>query len=171
MVGRLTAKMVKVLQADQTNTRGQRNVIDGEAELLTGFEFNINGKVGNTIYAPFSSSIDRVAGTLEVSIPSFKPAQMIAAPSGATHFKFVTGGAEVDFENESFVIDLQESAILPWTNPSAAAITLTNTVTANSTSPLFLAFGIEFYQEVNAEMYPLKNGSHNTLSLVAVSGM
>lgn len=171
MVGRLTAKMVKVLQADQTNTRGQRNVIDGEAELLTGFEFNINGKVGNTIYAPFSSSIDRVAGTLEVNVPSFKPAQMIAAPSGSTHFKFVSGGAEVDFENESFIIDLQESTILPWTNPPAAAITLTNTVTANSTSPLFLAFGIEFYQEVNGEMYPLKNGSYNTLSIIAVNGM
>ena len=58
MVGRLTAKMVKVIQADVTNTRGQRKVIDGEAEILTGFEFNINGKLGNTIYAPFTSAID-----------------------------------------------------------------------------------------------------------------
>jgi hypothetical protein len=35
--------MVKVIQAD--NERGLRNVIDGEAELLTGFEFNIRGKL------------------------------------------------------------------------------------------------------------------------------
>ena len=171
MVSRLTSTMVKVIQADATNTRGERNVIDGEAELLTGFEFNANGKLGNTIYAPYSSAIDRVAGTLEVSIPSFKPAQMIAAPGGATHFKFVSGGAEVDFENETFTVDLQESAVLPWTAPPAAAITLTNTVTANSTHPLFLVFGIEFYQEVNGEMYPLKNGAHNALSIVAVSGL
>lgn len=171
MVSRLTSKMVKVIQADATNTRGERNVIDGEAELLTGFEFNANGKLGNTIYAPYSSSIDRVAGTLEVNVPGFKPAQMIAAPGGATHFKFVSGGAEVDFENETFTVDLQESAILPWTNPPAAAVTLTNTVSANSTHPLFLVFGIEFYQEVNGEMYPLKNGAHNALSIVAVSGL
>lgn len=171
MVSRLTAKMVKVIQADATNTRGQRNVIDGEAELLTGFEFNINGKLGNTIYAPFTSTIDRVAGTLEVNIPSFNPAQMIAASGGATHFKFVTGGAEVDFENETFIVDVQESAVLPWINSASAALDLTNTVTANSTHPLFLVFGIEFYQEVNGEMYSLKNGSHNSLSLVAISGI
>ncbi|WP_341224772.1 hypothetical protein [uncultured Arcticibacterium sp.] len=171
MVSRLTAKMVKVIQADATNTRGQRNVIDGEAELLTGFEFNINGKLGNTIYAPFTSTIDRVAGTLEVNIPSFNPAQMIAASGGATHFKFVTGGAEVDFENETFIVDVQESAVLPLINSASAALDLTNTVTANSTHPLFLVFGIEFYQEVNGEMYPLKNGSHNSLSLVTISGI
>jgi hypothetical protein len=171
MVSRLTAKMVKVIQADATNIRGQRNVIDGEAELLTGFEFNINGKLGNTIYTPFTSAIDRVAGTLEVSIPSSNPAQMIAASGGATHFKFVSGGAEVDFENETFIVDVQESAILPWINSASAALNLTNTVTANSTHPLFLVFGIEFYQEVNGQMYPLKNGSHNALSLIAISGI
>ncbi len=49
MVSRLTQKMVEVVQADATNPRGQRNVIDGEAELLQGFEFNISGKLGTTI--------------------------------------------------------------------------------------------------------------------------
>jgi hypothetical protein len=29
-------------------------------------------------------------------------------------------------------------------------------VTANSTKPLFLALGAEFYQEVNGQMYPMK---------------
>jgi len=28
--------------------------------------------------------------------------------------------------------------------------------------------GIEFYQEVNGQMYPLKNGSYNALSIVKV---
>jgi hypothetical protein len=37
--------MVKVIQADATNSRGQRNVIDGEAEMLEGFEFNKNGRL------------------------------------------------------------------------------------------------------------------------------
>ena len=45
MVSRLTKEMVKVIQMDATNSRGQRNVIDGEAELLIGFDFNANGKL------------------------------------------------------------------------------------------------------------------------------
>ena len=39
--------MVKVIQADTVSERGLRNVIDGEAELLFGFEFNIRGKIRN----------------------------------------------------------------------------------------------------------------------------
>lgn len=171
MVSRLTQKMVEVIQADLTNPRGLRNVIDGEAELLEGFEFNINGKLGTTLYAPYTTTIDRVAGTLAVSIPSFVPLNMLAAPGGATHFKLVSAGAEIDFENETFVMDSQSSAILPWDATATAVVNLSNAVTANSTKPLFLALGIEFYQEVNAQMYPLKNGAYNPLALVEVSGL
>ena len=42
---------------------------------------------------------------------------------------------------------------------------------AASTHPLFLAMGIEFYQEVNGTMYPLKNGAYNALALVKLSGI
>ena len=171
MVSRLTAEMVKVIQEDITNPRGQRNVIDGEAELLQGFEFNISGKLGTTIYAPFTATIDRVAGTLTANIPAFVPINMIAAPGGSTHFKIVSTGAEIDFENETFIMDAQATAVLPWDTTATAVINLVNTVTANSTHPLFLALGIEFYQEVNGQMYPLKNGSYNPLALVKVSGL
>ena len=171
MVGRLTQKMVEVIQEDLTNPRGQRNVIDGEAELLEGFEFNINGKLGTTLYAPFTGTIDRVAGTLTANIPAFVPINMLAAPGGATHFKIVSAGAEVDFENETFVMDAQATAVLPWDATATAVINLANAVTPNSTHPLFLALGIEFYQEVNGQMYPLKNGAFNPLSLVKVSGL
>lgn len=171
MVSRLTKKMVEVIQMDATNPRGLRNVIDGEAELLQGFEFNISGKLGTTLYAPYTSAIDRVAGTLEASIPSFVPLNMIAAPGGSTHFKIVSAATEVDFENETFVMDSNATAILPWDVTATAAINLSNAVTANSTHPLFLAVGIEFYQEVNGQMYPLKNGAYNPLSLVKISGV
>lgn len=171
MVGRLTAEMVKVIQADTTNARGQRNVIDGEAELLIGFDFNLKGKLQNTIYATYTTEVDRAAGTLEVTIPPFIPANMLAAPSGATHFKIETSGAEIDFENETFIVDAKESSVLAIGNAAIAAITLSNAITPNSTHPLFLIMGIEFYQEVNSQMYPLKNGAYNALTIVAVSGM
>lgn len=170
MVSRLTQKMVEVIQEDATNPRGQRNVIDGEAELLEGFEFNITGKLGTTLYAPYTSTIDRVTGTLAVNIPAFVPLNMIAAPGGSTHFKIVSAGTEVDFENENFVVATSETAVLPWNNTATAVINLSNAVTANSTHPLTLALGIEFYQEVNGQMYPLKNGAYNALALVKVDG-
>ncbi|MCW3109934.1 MAG: hypothetical protein JWQ09_4440 [Segetibacter sp.] len=170
MVGRLTQEMVKVLQADVTSVRGKRNVIDGETELLEGFEFNLGSKLGTTLFAPYTGTIDRVAGTLTVDIPSFIPINMIAAPGGATHFKIITAGSVVDFENETFEVDNQETAEIALDSVATAVINMVNTVTANSLPPMFLALGIIFYQDVNGVRYPLKNGSYNALSLVKVNG-
>lgn len=171
MVSRLTQRMVKVIQADLISVRGLRNVIDGEAELLFGFEFNIRGKLGTSLFAPFVGSIDRVAGEIKVDIASFVPANMLAAPTGTTHFKIISGGAEVDFEAETYVVATSETAILPWDSTPTTAISQVNAVTANSTKPLFLTLGVEFYQEINGQMYPLKNGAFNPLSIAKVSGV
>ena len=43
----------------------------------------------------------------------FIPLNMIVATSGTIHFKVFSAGAEIDFENESFVVDTQETADLP----------------------------------------------------------
>ena len=72
--------------------------------------------------------------------------------------------AEIDFEAETYVVATSETAILPWDGTATAPINQVNAVTANSTKPLFLALGVEFYQEINGQMYPLKNGAFNPLS-------
>ena len=171
MVSRLTQAMTKVIQADATNPRGLRNVIDGEAELLTGFEFNIGGKLGTTLFAPFETTIDRVSGDIGLTLAPFVPTTMIAAPAGTTHFKIISAGAAIDCEAEKFEVTTSETAVLPWDSTLTAPINQDNSVSANSTNPLFLALGVEFYQEVNGQMYPLKNGAHNPLSLVQVVGL
>lgn len=170
MVSRLTQTMVKVIQADMVSERGLRNVIDGEVDLLVGFEFNTRGKLGTSLYAPFVGTIDRVAGEITVDLASFVPVNMIVAPGGTTHFKIISAGAEIDFEAETFIETHSETAILPWDATATAPINQVNAVTPASTKPLFLALGIEFYQEVNGQMYPLKNGAFNPLAVVKVDG-
>ena len=147
MVGRLTKAMIQVIQADVTNARGLQNVIDGEAELLTGFEFNINAQLSSTLYAPFTTTIDRVAGTLAAAIPAFVPVNMIAAPQGATHYRLNIAGVEIDFEGNTYVAETSSTEDLPWDNVLTGAISLETGVTPNSTHPLFLVLGIEFAQE------------------------
>jgi hypothetical protein len=171
MIGRLTQQMVRVIQADAINERGLRNVIDGEAELLTGFEFNIRGKLSTTLFAPLTGTIDRVTGAITLQLDPFIPVNMVSAPSGSTHFRIISGGAEVDFEAETFVTQTAETAILPLDAIATAVISHNHQVTAASTKPLFLAAGIEFYQEVNGQMYPLKNGGYNPLSIIMVNGL
>lgn len=168
MVSRLTQQMVKVIQMDQTNPRGARNVIDGEAILLDGFEFNINGKLGNTLYAPKTVDITRASGLCQVNIPAFVPNVMIAAPGGTTHFKIVTAATAVDFENATFDTQSNESEIVAWNEVVTADFILDNEITPNSPHPIFLMLGVEFFQEVNGNKYPLKNGAYNALSIVKI---
>ncbi len=171
MTSRLTKEMMKVVKADTTSDRGMRNVIDGELGFLQGFDFNINAVLGTSMSVGYTTQIDRVTGLLNVSLPAFVPANEIAAPDGATHFKMVSGGSEIDFSSETAVTAISETAILPWNNNPTVSATLSNAVTANSTQPLFLLFGIQFYQSVNGKYYPLNNGSFNALKMVMVSAV
>lgn len=171
VTGRLTAEMMKVIQADAVNSRGQRNVIDGEAEFLEGFSFNANASLTSSLYAPYTTDVNRVTGKLSVTLADFIPAAWVVAPAGTTHFKLLTMGAELDFENETFVTDQQETPVLAWDNTEVAGFTMENSVTANSTHPLFLLMSIQFFQLVNGVHYPLKDGSFNALSIIKVSGV
>jgi len=167
MVSRLTTEMFRVIRADETSDRGKRNVIDGEAELLEGFDFNASAKLGTTLYAPYTATIDRSTGVCTITLPPFLAASLIAAPGGTTHFKLVSAAASIDFEAQSFVQDSSETGALPL-SAETTLTTLTNTLAAASTHPLFLVLGILFYQEVNGTLYPLKNGAYNALSLIKV---
>ena len=77
----------------------------------------------------------------------------------------------IDFENESYIAPIGETVIFPWDNTLTAAIDIPLQLTADSTKPLFLALGVEFYQEVNGEKYSLKNGAFNALKLIDVVGL
>jgi hypothetical protein len=171
MVSRLTKAMTDVIKADATNTRGQRNVLDGELEMLEGFEFNNDGKLSATVYTSYTATIDRVTGMLKLNFFPFSPANAIAAPEGATHLKFISCGASIDFEGGIFESGIDESLEIEITQLPVPTVELVNSVTPNNTHPLFLVLGIEFYQKVNGVSYPLKSGRYNPLALVKVSGV
>lgn len=168
VVSRLTTDLLKIVKTDATNPRGSRTVEGGNLALLKGFEFNTNGKLGSTLYAAAVNAFDRVTGDATVSIAPFAPTVRIAAPAGTTHFKMVMGAAEVDFANETAVFESDETAVFPYDSALTAQIDLSAVVTENSDKPVTQVLGIEFYQEVNGEMYSLKNGSYNALSVIDV---
>jgi hypothetical protein len=169
IVSRLSKKMIEVIKADATSERGQRNVIDGEALLLENFEFNVTSPLSTAVKVPYVTTIDRVTGVLKVEVPAFTPRSGIVAPPGTTHIKLVCSGAAIDFENnvfESYTVSTPEMA---YGNQLEAAFSLSNTVVANSTHPLFVALGVTFYQLVGGNFYVLNSGAFNALALVKVA--
>lgn len=170
MVGRLTREMVKVIQLDKVNPRGLRNVIDGEAELLLGFEFNTGAALETILQVPFTGTIDRVAGEGTIQIPVFHPGDSITPPSGTTHFKIISGATDINFETGEFQSTMLETPFFPLDEELSEAVLLENALPAASPNPLFLLLGITFFQETNGAYSPLKNGAYNALQIVKVSG-
>ena len=165
VVSRLTTDLLKIVKTDSTNVRGERTIQDGDFELLKNFDFNKRAKLGATLFAPVESAYDRVTGIADVTLDAFSPKVRIAAPKGTTHFKIVMGAAELDFVNQTSTFENDETAILPYKKADTAAIDLSATVAENSTLPVVMVLGIEFYQEVNGEMYSLRNGAYNSLAV------
>ncbi|NRR92772.1 hypothetical protein HSX10_14450 [Winogradskyella undariae] len=169
VVSRLTKVLVAITKTDAVHERGLRTIEDGDMNTLLGFEFNVNGKLGATLFAPYVTTYDRSTGEVDVDIAAFAPTVRITAPGGTTHYKLVMGAAELDFANEASVFESAETAILPYDSTDTAAINLSVTLTAASVLPVIQVVGIEFYQEVNGQMYPLKNGAFNALSVAKVA--
>jgi len=148
---------------------GLRNDFAGVLFLLQRFDFNAIAPLSATVYATYADRIKRAAGLLDVNVPGFTPDSQIVAPGGTTHFRLVSAGAEVDFENETFALAQSASEEIPFNNTATADISLVNDINVPaSTKPLFLVLGIEFLQEVNGSFYALNNGAFNALNLVAV---
>jgi hypothetical protein len=162
---RLFAVIMAAKKKDVVNARGFRNMIDGDMQLLKDFEFNTGTSISSVVKIPVDSAIDRMTGELTLDLPAYVPEELIIAPPTATHLKMVLAGAELDFANNQYEIVAQASTFIPWTNVETPALSLTAMLPAASVKPLFLAMGVEFYQEVSGQKYPLKDGGSNALKI------
>ena len=163
---RMFQKIMAVIKTDTISPRGHRNLVDGDITLLKKFPFNDKSTLESVFKAGVTPAINRVTGQLTVAVPIFVPTLELTAPIGTTHFQFVSAGSEVDFEMGVFKSDIQKSAQLPYNTTATTAINLASTMVVNSTHPLFLVFGVKFFQQVNGIMYPILAGGFNTLVIV-----
>ena len=135
---------------------------------MEDFEFNDNSKLASTLFLNYTVNVDRPNGAVEINFNDFVAENDVAYPSGATHFKIVTAVGEFDFANAAFDTNQVESAIIPINSDLTAAFTLTPSVVVDTANELFVLVGALFMQEVNGQMYPLKNNVYNPLEIVDV---
>lgn len=165
---RLTRELMRVIHSDASSPRGLRNVKDGELSLLLDFDFNDRSQLGSVLFADYTAAINRVSGEATVNLPGIVPVNDIVAPAGATHFIVHAAAAEVDFAGELYKTDSDATAVQPYDAATLAAQVLTCNLPPASTQDLVLIMGIEFFQKVGNDLYSLKNGAYNALTVVAV---
>lgn len=170
--GRVTSRLVKVMmeivKTDAVSERGHRKIQEGNMGFLEGFDFNNRGKLNTVFFSGYTPSFDRGTGLYELDVEEFVPNDTIDTPKGTTHIQLVAGVCALDFENRSFESDHELSAIIPWDHQSQPALTLSSSVSGGGTLPVVQVAGVNFFQEVNGEMYALRNGVFNALAVVGI---
>lgn len=165
LTGRITQLMAQVKNYDTVSARGARSVAIGISNvlaqaLLKSFSFNPGAVLGSILLQPVS--VDTVAG--EISIAAITPANDLKWPNGATHVKFTGARAKIDFASSTSDVKVSAATVLPIDN-TAGAVTLTAAAPSGAGTELYLLL-VEFVQEMNGNMYPLKNGGYNSLAIV-----
>ena len=163
---RLFQLLMNVLHLDPISDRGLRKVSKGPTSLLEGYEFNREAILTQRLAVPLTVKIDRIIGTISLDVPSFIPDNVVKAPAGATHFKILSAGVELDFDTCGYVSDLKKSAPLLLDSTRNAPLTIIHAVPAGSTKPLMLVTGLQFMQDINGKLYPLRNGAYNALRIL-----
>ncbi|HEY9220437.1 MAG TPA: hypothetical protein VIO43_02550 [Lutibacter sp.] len=160
--------MSEIKNFDSTSVRGNRSVHLGLAtaegkQLLKGLDFNGRAHLQSVLNAQFS--VDTATGVL--TIQDFTAQEQLVATESATHVGFRTAFVNLNFDTGLFNTNYSPVVMLPI-DLSVSTVTLTpDGVPAGDGIPFHLLL-IEFYQEMNGVQYPLLNGAHNVLNLVAL---
>ena len=169
VTSRLTKVMTGIKNYDTTSARGERTVGVGIAdpaamELLNGFDFNISAILSSILFAPYT--VDQPTG--KISFAALAPINDIAFPSGATHITLSGAFAIVDFAAGTSDIQFSPEVNLPIDGTTAPQTLTPAAVPAGTGTKIYL-LEIEFFQEVKAVQYSLKNGAYNALAIVEVA--
>lgn len=169
---KLSSRMLQVMSVvknyDAESVRGARNVATGIQTpeglvALKGFDFNNRALFQSVFHAPYVVDIESGA----VSIAELNPSEQLHYPSGATHFSMRSAFVNLDFVTGVSDVTYSEVVNLPIV-PVVDSYTLTPSgVPTGSGTQLYLIL-IEFFQEVNALQYPLKNGAFNVLNILEI---
>lgn len=168
LTSRMQTLMLQAIKADPVNDHGLRNAMQGDLAILTDFQCNAKAVLRDIIGSNFTTAIDRVAGSTDFNQPGFVPKQDLSVPDGATHFRIEISCSEIDFANGTHLVNTVSSPVLLIDNVMTAPIVLHNSISPNSTLPIFLAVGIRFAQVVNSSATWISNGEHSALSFVEI---
>ena len=131
--------------------------------ILNGFDFNEKAPMSSVLIKPFT--LDSTLGSLVIE--NFNPLIHLVADMSATHFSLTMGKVDIDtFSGNSELVmsNIFESTV----NAVPADVTLQLESETTINGLLIFVLQITFFQEMNGQLYPLKNKAHNASKIIEV---
>lgn len=165
---RLVSVLAKVKNLDSVSARGERTFANGIATatgkaLLMGFDFNKYALLQMILKKEFE--LDTVAGGL--TIPNFKPRTHLTIPEFATHVNIGLACVKLDAGNRAWETVYSFPAPLLIDDTEQTLMVTLPSLPAGTGVKMFYVL-IEFFQEVNGELYELRSGQMNALKITHI---
>ena len=167
-IGRMTSRVLKVLQSDPDNPSGHRSIPNGNLDLLKGFEFNESCPLDQALKAPFRLIQDTQTGAVSLEIPGFNSKKLLRFPQKASHFQVVFGMAAMDFDTSAYQAVIAETQPVSLKSGCTEPIVLSCQLQDNGMDPRLLVVGIRFSQYIGGAYEPILNAGYQALSIVEV---
>lgn len=104
-----------------------------------------------------------------ITINNLEPINHMNYPTGSTHVAFKGSWLKLDFATGVYELQSSNVVNVPIDGASTNVVLTPLAAPAAGTGTDMYLLQIEFFQEVNAVQYSLKNGAHNALCIVEVA--
>lgn len=160
--------MKQLQQRDTMNVRGQRSVAQalqepGTAELFNGLNFNSRKGLANVLL--IRPDVDVTSG--EIRIADLVPEDCLNYPNPATHAELLAYRADLDFSAHVFRTVTSEKVVFALDNQVQQPVLVLTGQGLDSGVRLFV-LQVRFLQELNGELYPLKQEDAGAMQVVGV---
>jgi hypothetical protein len=160
---RLNKQMLSVMRTDEEHERGERQVGSGDIRLLEDFDFMEDSPLVAQFKAPVDAGYNRRTGIAGLMIPAFDPRRHLRAPMWAMHFKISFAAASVDFNENRYEVQFEESATFPM-RKRVADIKLCCNLKDHPGRAYILVAALQFLQIVNGNEKEMPGGSVGIVS-------
>ncbi len=165
--GRLTKRMIRIIQSDPVRRRGERIVGPEALPMLEGFNFNRNKLLADTLYAPWYLYQDHAAGLFKIQIPFFNAGTMVDTQTDAIEYRLIACAAAIDFENRDVNTVTQQSHRIQVNDTTTRSIQLGLTFPAGNPHPVIITLGVKFFG-MGISKSPAPGGTLNTMAVIKV---
>jgi hypothetical protein len=161
---RLTAEALSVIKTDLINDFGKRTIEDGYLAILERFEFSKKKPFISVFGNTYKTHINREEGECLIHVSQLDAEWLLLQMSSATHVCITAAAALLDFEKETFVVDIKSSGCLHSVEP--IGLTLQLQLPPASNLPLIIVLGISFYKVTNAFAVPVSRNGHMAATII-----
>lgn len=142
---RLHGLLNTILQQDEVNVCGSRNLLKGDCSLLEEFNFNDQSSLEDVCSLEWDIDLQPETGEVMLQLPSFVPEYYFRPPAGISHARILLLSASFNFVQMNYTMATSKTSLIPMKRIHFPATVLRTKNQPQAGHLLITALGIKWY--------------------------